>query len=1233
MDAKQDILVLSRALGEGLITFDQYSQVLRELEANSVTSVESLLLSRFGLSQDQLGSLAAGTDDQRIAMTRDATGDEQDRRPSHNHDTVSLMPFELDTPDSDVSPATAPTQAPGEDESGDLPPADIELQAQSMFEVQRELARGGLGRVSIAHDLQVGRDVAIKEMLPRRVQSAERTERFLLEAQVTGQLEHPGIVPIYAIGMTPSGQPFYTMKLIAGRTLADLIHRYHLLEENDPQRTTRRHDLLRALVDVCNAIAFAHSRGVLHRDIKPSNIMVGDFGETLVVDWGLAKMFRDGNTRHRRDEAVKHLGESDVTWSAVLNKTGRPRREETVEGAVVGTVPYMSPEQARGVVESLDERADIFALGGTLYEILTDDPPYNGDRTTLLDQARIGRIVSPRKIKSNTPPALEAIFAKATAFEPDARYATARELGEDITRWLDGEPVSAYREPITDRIARWMRRHRTLCISTAAAMIVLLVAAGAWWSNDRLRVANLAGQAHELQLEGEELFHRKEYEGAINKFRQAQGKASTEPDLSEIESELVDWLTLTNRRISARDARKNAEDRYRQFVALQDDALFHGMLLSGYDRDKNLDLAENKARDALAIFAVDSMSDATPTIDDSVFSPEEVNRIRAGCLQLRMVAAAVAAQPRQTNDAQSPQQRAAAALDLLARMDDSARQLKSFHLRQAVYQLQAGNDAQFRLAMQQVDATEPASAEDWFLVGELHCRQEDYRQAIHFFTEALEREPDHFWAQYYLGVCHVRLKRWPEAIVSLTASASRRPKFNYIYLLRGFAHSEMGDLEEAEEDFGYAAEIDDQYFGLYMNRGLAFLRHGRIKDAINQFQIAVSKRPDLPVAFINLAEAHRLSNQYVKAIETLDKALQRAPGSAQAYRLRALVRLQQNSPQAAIEDLDRAIALAPNGSHLSASLHSERGRLLLRQDSPTEAIAEFDTALTERRDFHAALALKGLALVGQHGGTKSQRAERAAVAVEAFDRYLAESSILSDVYRPGRTLNTPLASSAGVSVFGRQQGVMQLDADPRRTLAVVFRERGLARLELETPGVNAALQDFARARELVPRAEMFPLQHDRLRYGAMHMRRAWALTLQSKELAQQEFSAGIKIDPNNPEPYTGRGYVYILSGDYTRGAADADTAVRLKPKNPGAYYNAAGIYAMASKLAAADTELAEHEALSKTYFDRAIKSLRRCFEMSPSKRAFYLRTAEADQSLAPIRRSPKYKAMLKEYAP
>ena len=349
---------------------------------------------------------------------------------------------------------------PGGHDGSSLPGV---TEAGPAYDEIRHHARGGMGDVYRARDIALAREVALKRVRPEYAGEARVRRRFLREARLTARLDHPGVVPIHGLIHDGDGQPWYVMRFVEGETLARAIEDYHRSSAARPDdRALAFRKLLARFVAVCDTIAFAHSRGVVHRDLKPSNVILGQYGETVVLDWGLATLADAGPD-----------APSPAPIAAVPAEDGDP---PTFPGHALGTPPFMSPEQAEGSPTMNRPACDIYGLGAILYMILTGRPPFDPSAWPAnLDEIIHGRFPAPRQVRPDAPRALEAACLKAMALRPVDRYRGAGDLARDVERWEADEPVSAWREPFAARVLRWTRRHRTAVTAASAAAMVWLV--------------------------------------------------------------------------------------------------------------------------------------------------------------------------------------------------------------------------------------------------------------------------------------------------------------------------------------------------------------------------------------------------------------------------------------------------------------------------------------------------------------------------------------------------------------------------------------------------------------------------------------------------------------------------------------------------------------------------------------------------------------------------------------
>ncbi|HEY1553713.1 MAG TPA: serine/threonine-protein kinase [Kofleriaceae bacterium] len=395
----------------------------------------------------------------------DADPSAKRRAPSSHEDafaqTITPQPSKLasgtgtrdDTRGDDATVAAPLSKSPVEAAADDAPPLH-EVPA-SLYRTEREIARGGMGRITAAEDRRLGRPVALKELIDP---AGEQTQRFEREARITARLQHPGIVPVYEAGRWETGEPFFAMKLVSGKPLDQVI--------DDALKLSDRLALLPRLAAACDAIAYAHSQRIIHRDLKPSNVLIGEYGETVVIDWGLAK---DLDTADSPASATQTRGPRAFVERPSHREITSQSSTLTVAGAVMGTPAYMPPEQARG--EPVDQRADVFALGAMLYHLLAGKPPYAARTATdVLASAALGKFVPLAQRVKKVPLELHAIVERAMAPNPIDRYPNAGELAEEVRRFLTGRLVDAHRYTALQRVGRFVKRHRAAVTISAIAI-------------------------------------------------------------------------------------------------------------------------------------------------------------------------------------------------------------------------------------------------------------------------------------------------------------------------------------------------------------------------------------------------------------------------------------------------------------------------------------------------------------------------------------------------------------------------------------------------------------------------------------------------------------------------------------------------------------------------------------------------------------------------------------------
>jgi serine/threonine protein kinase/Flp pilus assembly protein TadD len=524
MDDSRNILIAVLALRSGLIDAEQFAAVCDEYAANHDLSLADMLVERGWVSRSGRDDLLRRLEEKLSAHNGDArsglgTEVDDDIRAvltaiadTHIHTTVAGLPprprdqgqpsprgarLNEEPPGKEVTGTIAWSQAgspekaahgrspsvfgatitagpSGSFEEGHVPLSSLAFTTgpEERYTLTKLHAKGGIGQVWLARDAALGREVALKELRPERSENLNLWERFLVEARITGQLEHPGIVPIYELARRgDDNHPFYTMRFVQGRTLDEATSDYHAKRKEDSAGPLDLLGLLNAFVGVCNTVAYAHSRGIIHRDLKGKNIVLGNFGEVIVLDWGLAK--------HVDSPSVE--GEDGAVPASAPTAEGA-HLQATVAGQVVGTPAYMPPEQAEGRLNAIGRKSDVYSLGAILYEILAGTSPFTGSNTTEVLRKVIKEApVPPRAHNPEAPRSLEAVCLKAMAKSPDERYESAAALADEVQRFLADEPVSAYPDPLSKQAARWARRNKTAvaAASVLVATSVLALSVGA----------------------------------------------------------------------------------------------------------------------------------------------------------------------------------------------------------------------------------------------------------------------------------------------------------------------------------------------------------------------------------------------------------------------------------------------------------------------------------------------------------------------------------------------------------------------------------------------------------------------------------------------------------------------------------------------------------------------------------------------------------------------------------
>lgn len=754
-----------------------------------------------------------------------------------DHDQIQglLKPLQSDLVDA---PAEVTGEYASSGTSADVDTCDHSSSAPEPISARyrpiRFHARGGMGEVWLAKDESLGRRVAIKRL--RRDGEAQR-ERFAFEARITGQLEHPSIVPLHDLAMDYNGHPFYAMKFIEGRRLTDAITEFHFHRPSrDWHSDVEFLRLLNIFVDVCHAVAYAHSKGVLHRDIKPDNVMIGHYGETILLDWGLAKQ-----THHVEERAGQ-----DLALDGPL---------ATQDGAIVGTPAYMPPEGAAGISAAVDQSSDVYLLGATLYQILTASPPRSGSsRWELVEMARNSPPIRPRQIVPDIPRALEAICNKAMARQKPERYQSPNQLSEDIERFMAREPTTAYREPTNVRCARWIRKRRRI-LSRSAVLIALMLLLGLALNGYR-RVNQLAQREQARELVSN--FHRLADE-AYFYFANSDGISESIPYYDErravtLGSEalaIADCWGMECLQLPLPDSREDVRRvRYNLLLLMAQASLLNGAHPASSDQAlAYLEQARSIREPCRGYYRI--YEQCVSTLRSQPLSPE---------MQSAKMTAAPTAQEAFLHAEQLRMLDAGATAALVFGQPTLPRE----HLLAAL--------EEYRIALQ----LDPRHYWAQYQVGRCLMAIGRLPESIEALSACVALRPDVPWAYSTRGLAHALSGRLDYAMGDVSRALELDPQFQPALLNRGIVNTFANDYSSALRDFDTLLTISTE---MRMPEAAFFrarihLVLGRELDAIDDLNLAISLHPGFVAALWFRAQAHFRSGGVENGCADLSKLVE-----------------------------------------------------------------------------------------------------------------------------------------------------------------------------------------------------------------------------------------------------------------------------------------------------------------------------------------------------------------------
>jgi serine/threonine-protein kinase len=809
-------------------------------------------------------------------------------------------------------------------ESATPAPAGEAPRTEGRYELRGELGRGGMGIVVRGVDTELGRDVALKVLDKDLAGRPEVVQRFIEEAQIGGQLQHPGIVPVYELGLMADERPFFSMKLVKGRTLASL------LSARTPGDARR---LLEIFASVCQTLAYAHSRGVIHRDVKPANVMVGAFGEVQVVDWGLAKVL---------DHADAPAADRSIIQTVRSGPDSDASRSEA--GAVFGTPNYMSPEQARGEIGAVDERSDVFALGAMLCEILTGKPPWADAGGSPVQVAAAGKVESARRRLAACDADPELVDLAAACLQPDAaqRPAQAGAVAQRVLEHLANVEERARRahlEAVEARVkAEGERRAQRLTLALASSIVLtLLLAGGSWiWFSQRAAgrarqtetdiAAALAEATHELGAQ-----HWSEALGAAGR---ARGLASSSAVEGELAARAARDVAVIEARVQAeRDREQLARDNVALLADLENVRRAVGLQSYASDAaEREADYGRAFARHGLgldpATLVVDQAAVAwrargiplelASTLDEWAVVKRELGDL-AGARRLIDLALAVDPDSLRSRLRHSPDRAEVLALAAQANLDA----LPASTLSLIGTTLASLGD--YEAAVTTLDRAALLHPDDFPIAMNLgstlrNLESPRLHEAARAYGAALALRPGSGAATCALAVTLHELGETPRAVALMQVALAQHPDDARLHGQLARIHSRAGHVAEAEAEARAALALAPDDLSALTWLSIALLDRGEIEGALQIARRAVEVEPGNDRTHYNLARALSAHGEKQAAIDAYRRSLDINPDFAAAHNNLGSLLSARGEYAAALAERRRAVELDPRDAAAVASL-------------------------------------------------------------------------------------------------------------------------------------------------------------------------------------------------------------------------------------------------------------------------------------------------------------------------
>jgi serine/threonine-protein kinase len=818
------------------------------------------------------------------------------------------------------------------------------------FEVYGEIGHGGMGAVLRGRDPALGRELALKVLVADLQNNTDALVRFHEEAQIGGQLQHPGLVPVYELGADAAGRPFFAMKLVDGRTLSALLKERASPGDNVPRWLT-------IFEQVCQTLAYAHARGVIHRDLKPANIMVGAFGEVQVMDWGLAKVL--AQPRPALDAATR---------SPVQTARSGSDGSESRAGAVLGTPAYIPPEQARGDLDQIDRRADVFGLGGILCEILTGQPPFVGRNSTdMIGRAAAGDLRAAFSALDTCGADLELLrLAKAClAPEPRDRPTDGSAVAAVITAYRAGVAERLRRAEIeraaAEARAREERRRRRAQLALAGALVLLVAlgASGGWY----IRQQHLQHEAELARQETERVRRGAERARAIERGlgELAQERQKPRPDwnraeqlLQRVEGRLEQGDSdELNQRVHAVREDLARVRRDREMVARLDEARLRLAAAgdAGFDRRGS----RNQYAEAFAWYGLDVTQGPVAAV---------VPRIVSSPLREELVIAldkwAGLSEP---EPAERLQAIADQADDNMLRRDLRGALQRKDHARirrlgddAKVTELPAASLVYLAQALRRAGAADRAVSvlrvgrqrdpdDVWLnfeLAAVLHTLSPpQLAEAVRYYTAAQALRPESVGILNNLGIALKDQRHFAEAAHTCAKAIRFKPDYPVTHNNLGVALQGQGKLAEAVDAYREAIKLDAAYHPAHSNLGNALTEMGKLAEGVAVCREAIRLQEDFAHAHVNLGIALKKQSNVTEAIASYRDAIRHNPNLPSAHNNLGLALSSQNKLPEAVKEFREALRLDPNYAHA----HYNLGVALHTQGKAREALEAYREAI------------------------------------------------------------------------------------------------------------------------------------------------------------------------------------------------------------------------------------------------------------------------------------------------